>query len=247
MFKTILILAFIAYLVCAIFMVKGYSKWFRGFIAAGIGCNILALVSRGYVADQWYVYPMADEIYALPAVIALVAYRILRRPGKDNNCLILIPLVISAFVAVVIPYQSVALAMKIMTIASPLFFLTETVSAAFFLTAGMLALASHVSGTDNEKMIGRLILWGFIIFTVCQILGAIWSFLGWSYPFSWSTRHLLSAAIWCLYAALVHTHLMRLSRNAQLLFTVIGIIPVVYMVYQHQITNGLTVLLGVFT
>jgi len=247
LFKTLLILAFMAYLLCAIFMVKGYLTCYRGFIAAGIGCNILALVSRGYVADRWYFYPMTEEVYLLPAAIALVAFGILRRSVTKDGGLILMPLVITAFVAAVIPYESVILSIKSMTIASPLFFLTEAVSAALFLTAGMLALASRISGTDNEKRIDRLILWGFIIFTVCQVLGAVWAFLGWSYPFSWSTRHLLSAAIWCLYAGLVHAHLIRLSRNAQLLFTIGGIIPVIYMVYHHEIIGGLKFIVGVFT
>jgi hypothetical protein len=247
LFKTIVILAFISYFLCAIFMVKGYTTWFRGFILAGIGFNILAMVSRGYVAGRWYFYPVADEIYTLPAAIAFVTFSILHRPVKNNSGLILTPLVIAALIAVVIPYESVILTIKGMTIASPFFFLTEAASAAFFLTSGMLALSSRISGTNNEKRIERLILWGFIIFTVCQVLGAVWAFLGWSYPFSWSTRHLLSAAIWCFYAALVHARLIWLTRSAQLLFTIGGIIPVVYMVYHHQIISGLKFIVGVFT
>ena len=246
-FKTIVILAFIEYLCGAIASVKGYTNWSRSFIAAGFGCNMLALISRGYVAGQWYFYPIAEEVYALPAAIALVAFTLLHRPGKNGRGLILIPLVMTSLAAVVTPYEDVILTIKGMTITSPLFFLTESASTALFLIAGMLALDTRLNGSDNDYLTGRLIMWGFIMFTVCQILGAVWAFLGWSYPFSWSTRHLLSTSIWCLYAALLHIHLIGLCRNTRALLAIGGIIPIVYMIYHHELTNGFDFIIGVLT
>jgi len=247
LFKTILILASIAYMGGAILIVKGSTNWSRVFIVAGLGCNILALVSRGYVAGRWYVYLMTEEVYALPAAIALVVLGLLHRHGRYGRGIIFIPLVLAALVAVATPYEPVIPTVKGMTITSPLFFLTESVSAALFLMAGVLALDTRIHGVDNDYLMGRLIMWGFIMFTLCQIAGAVWAFLGWSYPFSWSTRHLLSTSIWCLYAALLHIHLVRLGSNVKTLLVAGGMLPLVYMIYHHELTNGFNFIIGVLT
>jgi hypothetical protein len=247
LFKSLMLIAAVAYTLSAVSYWKGYGNWLRVFLLSAVILNISALVTKGYIDGRWYVYSMADEICLVPAAIAIVSCIILKRCHEKRKVLVFCPLVITALIAAVLPYQPVIPSLKSMVIVSPLFFLTEAASAALFLTAGMLALETRLCGADTEKQTGRLIMWGFLMFTVCQILGAVWAFLGWSYPFSWSTRHLLSTSVWCLYAALLHAHLIRLGGSAKAFLTVGGIIPIVYMVYHHQITNGLTFILGVLT
>ena len=84
----------------------------------------------------------------------------------------------------------------------PLFFFCEILAHALFIAAAVLACRRR--GEPSLAPAHRLAVWGFVIFSVAQVSGAAWCYLGWSVPFQWSFRHLHSAAIWCVYAAYIH-------------------------------------------
>ena len=216
-------------------------------LATGLLSNGIALVGRGYIDKTWYPALMVPELLVLPAAMALTVGFLFKRQKIVEGKVALIPFAACCCLTMFLPVEAALPWIKHQTVPAALFFLTEALSCALLVIAGACACASLLSKANRALSYHRLILWGFLAFTLCQISGAAWAYLGWSYPFSWSTRHLLSAAIWCLYAALVHAHLIWLTRSAQLLFTIGGIIPVVYMVYHHEIIGGLKVLLGVFT
>jgi ABC-type transport system involved in cytochrome c biogenesis permease subunit len=48
------------------------------------------------------------------------------------------------------------------------------------------------------------IIWGFILYSIAQVVGAIWCYLGWATLFNWGERHLQSATLWCYFAAYLH-------------------------------------------
>lgn len=148
----------------------------------------------------------------------------------------MISLVITSIIPFVILEDVVLPSMKAQALVPPLFFLTEAISAAFFISAGVLAFASIVSGLNSEMFYSRrFALWGFVVFTLCQITGAIWAYIGWSYPFSWSNRHLASASVWCAYAALIHVRLIEMHPEIKAVWTALGCIPLIYIIYHHEI------------
>ena len=84
----------------------------------------------------------------------------------------------------------------------PLFFFCEILAHALFITAAVLACRRH--GDPSLDQAHRFAVWGFVLFSVAQVSGAAWCYLGWSVPFQWSFRHLHSAAVWCFYANYIH-------------------------------------------
>jgi ABC-type transport system involved in cytochrome c biogenesis permease subunit len=85
----------------------------------------------------------------------------------------------------------------------PLFFSCEILAHALFIAAATLACLRFKEGTFFPNA-HRLAIWGFILYSVAQVSGATWCYLGWSVPFQWSFRHLHSAAIWCFFANYIH-------------------------------------------
>ncbi|HQL83891.1 MAG TPA: cytochrome c biogenesis protein CcsA, partial [Spirochaetota bacterium] len=47
-------------------------------------------------------------------------------------------------------------------------------------------------------------VWGFVLYSVAQVTGAIWCYLGWGNTFQWGPRHMSSASLWLVYAAFLH-------------------------------------------
>jgi len=210
----------------------------------GIAFNVFGLISRGYIEDMWFFDLMADEVLALPAFLALIPIVLFFKNSKSQGRITLIPLVICSLIAF-LPNTTTALpALKSQVFVAPAFFLSESMSIAFFIAAGALALAALLFKQETEETFMKCILWGFVIFTICQILGAAWAFLGWSYPFSWSGRHLASASAWCLYAALLHSGYARIHTRTKALCTVLGLVPIFFIVFFHELSHLLLLLAG---
>ncbi|MBW2557512.1 MAG: hypothetical protein JRD69_01510 [Deltaproteobacteria bacterium] len=212
-------------------------------IMAGFVVNLVALISLGYIGGDWYLFPMLDELRLIPAVMALLAYPVIRGKGRNEAMTVMGVLLLVTFIAVIVQTDPPMPSIKTKVMVASFFFLSEGVSAAFFLMSGALAFAALLVNSSVNESWNRLVLWGFVIFTLCQILGAIWAFIGWSYPFSWSTRHLSSASIWCFYGAAIHLRYVGMNTKSKALITIVGIIPVVFMVYHHQIIELLGVLI----
>lgn len=203
-------------------------------IIAGLAANTIALIGRGYLEGTWYPSLMVAELFMLPAAMALIVVFLFGRGKIVEGRLTLIPFVVCCSITMLLPIEAPLPSAKYQII-SAVFFLTEALSFALLVVAGVLASACLVSSPNVEVSYGRMILWGFVAFTLCQISGAIWAYLGWSYPFSWSPRHLTSASIWCLYAAVIHAHFIGGYPRLKAVCTVFGIVPFMYMVYHHEI------------
>ncbi len=212
-------------------------------VMAGLAVNLVALVSIGYIGDEWYFFPMFDELRLIPAVIAFFAFTFIRRRVRKETMAIMSVLLLVTLIALIVQTDPPVPSVKGKSLFASLFFLSESISAAFFLMAGAVALATLSVNFSIKEPWSGLVLWGFVIFTLCQILGALWAFIGWSYPFSWSTRHLLSASIWCFYGAAIHLRYLRMNTKSKALLVMLGIIPVVFMVYHHQIIELLGVIM----
>jgi len=204
-------------------------------VMTGLGVNVIALVSIGYIGGEWYFFPMLDELRLIPAIIAIFAFAVMGRGERRETMAIMGMLLLVTFIAVISQTDPPMPTIKSKSLFASLFFLSEAVSVALFLMAGALAVSTLLVHSSIRKPWNGPVLWGFLIFTLCQILGSLWAFIGWSYPFSWSPRHLVSASIWCFYGAAIHFCYIRMNTKLKALLIMIGIIPVVFMVYHHQI------------
>lgn len=242
LFKSCTAIASILYLVSGISYSLNAKRMGSVLILVGLTVNLAILVMRGHVAGGWYLELMfteGAELLVLPAGMACMAFFLFRRGSNTEGLIVMIPLVITSFIPFVIPEDVVLPSMKAQVLVAPLFFLTEALSAALFIPAGALAFASLVSVLNSERVCSRLVLWGFIVFTLCQIIGAVWAYIGWSYPFSWSSRHLASTSIWCVYAALIHVRLIEMRPEIKAVCAVMGCIPLIYLIYHHEIVEVL--------
>ncbi len=236
-FKSWIITAFVFYLISILTYFLGQKRMGKMFIVAGLVANIVALIGRGYIEGTWYPNLMVAELFILPAVMALIVVFLFGRGRIAEGRVALIPFAVCCVITILIPVEAPLPWVKYQTISAALFFFTEALSFALLLVAGILAFACLVSNPSVEESYSRMILWGFVAFTLCQISGAIWAYLGWSYPFSWSTRHLASASLWCLYAAFIHAHFTGVHPRLKAACAAFGIIPFVYMMYHHQIIS----------
>ncbi len=217
-------------------------------LVTGLLSNGVALVGRGYIEKAWYPALMVPELFVLPAAMALTIGFLFKRQRVIEGRVALIPFAACCCVTMLLPVEAALPWVKQQTASAALFFLTEALSCALLVIAGACACASLVPRTDNSVIsYNGLVLWGFLAFTLCQISGAVWAYLGWSYPFSWSPRHLTSASLWCLYAALIHAHFTGIQERLKAILTAFGIIPITYMVYHHEIVTLLQVVSARFT
>jgi hypothetical protein len=128
------------------------------------------------------------------------------------------------------------------TWSSPMFFLFEVLAIACFLASGWFAWR-QLRGRETGTLFNSLAILGFIFYSLAQVIGAVWSYLGWASPFHWGERHLQSAAIWCLYCGYLHTHFDRsfdVRKKARWALT--GGLVVLLVAYALQVAAHLTVL-----
>ena len=225
------------YLLSSLAYLVGRNRIAVIFLATGLMSNGVALVGRGYIAKTWYPALMVPELFVIPAAMALTVGFLFKRQKVIEGRVALIPFAACCCVTMFLPVEAALPWVKHQTASAALFFLTEALSCALLVIAGACACASLVPRADRVLSYHRLILWGFLAFTLCQISGAVWAYLGWSYPFSWSPRHLTSASLWCLYAALIHAHFTGIQERLKAILTAFGIIPFIYMVYHHEIVT----------
>ena len=112
------------------------------------------------------------------------------------------------------------------------FFFIESMAYVVFFLACWYALL-YIRGNEEAGFFHDYIVLAFVLFSLSQVVGAVWSYIGWGVPFHLSSdRHYISAAFW-LYLAL-YLHLKLLSgwtarKRALLVF--ISFFPVFYFRY----------------
>ncbi len=242
---SILITALFLYAVAALAYFVRMVRAGNILIVLGIILNTVGLVMKGCVGETWYFALMVDEIRALPLFIALLVLVFFRTRAETPGRILTVALVLCSLVAFIpIPVQELP-SVKTQVLVAPVFFLLETISIALFIAGGFLAMAAIIFACDTDTAMRQCVLWGFVVFTVCQVLGAVWAFVGWSFPFSWSPRHLASASTWCLYAALLHAGYVRIPQRLITICAALGLVPIAFIVFHHEISRLLLNLAGV--
>jgi ABC-type transport system involved in cytochrome c biogenesis permease subunit len=78
---------------------------------------------------------------------------------------------------------------------------------AFFLACWYAFL--YAMGNEEAGFFHSYIIAAFVLFSLSQVVGAVWSYLGWAVPFHISSdRHLISAAFWLFLALYLHLKLL---------------------------------------
>ena len=90
---------------------------------------------------------------------------------------------------------------------------------AFFTMAfslGVLYLIQHRLNSPlfpNEALLRKLneeaIFLGFILFTLCMLIGGLWAYEAWGYWFSWNIKGVWSFLVWLFYAGMCHAKFIR--------------------------------------
>jgi len=227
-------------LYCTSFLCWLFKRFRAAVVLLGCGfiANVLALAMRGYIDSHFYLALVAeDELYVLPIVLAGIALYHFTRRAELDGVFVLAPLVFTSLIALLSFTEPGLPSAKINIWVAPAFFLIETLSAGLiFASAGLSLGALLLHKGHKDALTERYILGAFVLFSISQILGALWAYLGWSYPFSWSNRHLASASVWCLYAGLIHSHLVGMRPKTTAILASLGALPMLLVIYHHQLS-----------
>ena len=116
----------------------------------------------------------------------------------------LVPLVVVIALVVLIPPTCHNPTPFTPTWSAYLFFIFESMAHACFIVSGWLALR-FLLGRQPQAPFHSYAVWGFVCFSLAQLAGCAWTYLGWGGLFRWGTRHMHSAALWCFYCSYLHT------------------------------------------
>ena len=216
-------------LYCFHFKRSGQTVLFAGFII-----HSLYLLGRGWLGGIFIPNAVFEGPFFLPWCLAAIV--IFQTLGKNHGNLGL-----QLALVVVFSVSSVFYAKGIIpptprkeSVWALLFFISEIMAHALFFTGAVYAFIS-IWKKDLKNGFYPWIVWGFIVYTVAQVTGAIWSFLGWGNTFSWGARHLSSATIWTFYAACLHLKFIPSWRKSTAVFTIAGAALVLIISYGHYI------------
>ncbi len=182
-----------------------YFMKFRGafwILIAGLIINSLYLLGRGWLGGVFIPNPIFEGPFLLSWCVAFIAVIMKITRKNDDWGILIIPLLLFSLFAVYHAKGMIPPTPKKMTVWALAFFFTETMAHACFYCGAVIAII--FLSKNNHPSFHSLIIWGFMAFSVSQVVGAIWCYMGWGNTFRWGPRHMTSAAIWLIYAAYLH-------------------------------------------
>ena len=206
----------------------------RAALVAGFLLQSLYLAGRGWLGGVFIANPIVEGPFLLPWCLAAVSLlRCIDRSEADLGGMLALVVIFSLF-ALFYPKGMIPPTPKKLTPWAIGFFLSESMSHALFYISALFALQSLIARKRPTAYFPWL-AWGFVIYTVAQVTGAVWSFVGWGNTFSWGARHLGSAAVWLFFAAALHLPLIAGWKTKGALMAVVGGLLVFYVSYSGYI------------
>jgi ABC-type transport system involved in cytochrome c biogenesis permease subunit len=173
-------------------------------LLAGFVSHTGFLLSRGWLTGILIPNALFEEPFFLPWCIALTVLIVRRLPEKNSQCdSFIIPICFFSLLALFCPKDILPPNPYSQSVLSPMFFSFEVFAHACFIVGAWSALL-YIGFKEKSKLFHSFIVWGFLFYSIAQVVGALWSYFGWATPFHWNNRHLISAGIWCFYAAILH-------------------------------------------
>jgi len=170
----------------------------------GFSVHSAHLLGRGWLAETFVPNPIFEGPFLIPWCMALIAVISKRWRGDDDWGILILFTVAVSSLAVVYPQGMVPTSPKTLTPWALAFFLSEAQALALFYSGAVIAGFDLVRRQTGCTRFHQYLIWGFVIYSLAQVVGAYWCYLGWGNTFRWSPRHLNSAGIWVLYAAYLH-------------------------------------------
>jgi hypothetical protein len=185
-------------------------------LGAGWTLHGVYLLTRGWISGMFLANPMFDEVFLLPWALALLLLARAGLRGADDLPPLtgLLLLCLLTLMAAAYPKGMATLGPNKLSAWACLYFLTDGLARACFLLGAWLAGAGLLRRSGAAPYHG-LLVWGFVLFSVAQVVGAVWCFLGWAQTFQWVYVHLQAAALWLLYAAYIHIRFLPGWRESQ--------------------------------
>jgi len=212
---------------------KKISKLSFSLFVIGFGLNFLYILGRGFVGTEIALTPIVEGPFFLPVCLGLLTLFHFIFYQDDNWRLLLILVFLFTLAALFYPKGIIPPTPKKTTFWAVAFFCSEIMAHACFLV-GLVLASQVVFFKKNSNAFHSYLVWGFVSYSVSQIVGAIWSYYGWGNTFSWSPRHLSSASIWLLYAAYLHLpYLKEWNLKKRALFAIGASLFVIFISYGH--------------
>jgi hypothetical protein len=187
-----------------LFFALGKKRFSLTLLWCGLAANTGAILVRGWHFGLFTPLNMVSEQYFLPwCLAALTLWRASKKRASASDTAGVAPVFLLILIALFLPARTIPPSPQSSTLFAPLFFFCEVVSHALLLLGGWSAFLFLMCHPEEETF-SRYAVWGFILYSIAQVIGAVWSWMGWAVPFHWSERHLSSAAIWCFYCAFLH-------------------------------------------
>ncbi len=208
----------------------------RVVLAVGFLLQSLYLIGRGWLGDVFIPNSMVEGPFLLPWCLAAIALvRSLTKPGEGMGGAMALVVLFSLF-SVFYAKGMIPPTPKKLSAWAVSFFLSESLAHALFYTGALIAFVSLIRREPSNGYF-LWVAWGFIVYTIAQVTGAIWCFVGWGNTFSWGSRHLASAAIWTFFAASLHLPFIAGWKSKRAVMAVAGGVLVFYLSYSGYLAE----------
>ncbi|TAL33032.1 MAG: hypothetical protein EPN93_15320 [Spirochaetes bacterium] len=201
---------YLLYAAGALYLASFIAGMFRMRIAgiallgAGAAAHLSYQVSRAWLTGFFLPNAMFDGVFLLPLAIAVALLAIRLFSEEDENWERATAIVCMFMVfAFIYPKGIIPPTPNKLTVWAQAFFLTESAGHACFYLGAWGAMYNLIRKKDYG-LFHTLIVWGFVLFSISQVTGAIWAYLGWGSTFRWGARHLQTAVIWLYYVNYLH-------------------------------------------
>ncbi|MDY6970255.1 MAG: cytochrome c biogenesis protein CcsA [Spirochaetota bacterium] len=176
-----------------------------GFLAfqAGFIIYTLYIIGRGWLGGCFIPNPIFEGPFLLPWCIVLIALIMKVKDKNDQWIVTIIPILFFSIFAIFYEKGMIPPTPKKISLWTLGFFFSESMAHALFYCGASYAVSTLIKNSNSNNY-HYFIVCGFIIFSVSQIVGAIWCYVGWGNTFRWGMRHMITSGIWLLYAAYLH-------------------------------------------
>ncbi len=175
----------------------------------GSPCTRSTSSGAGWLTGAFIANNIFDPVPFLVWCLALlIVLNLFSAERRDEWLSLTLVLLAASLFAAYYPKGIIPPTPKKITVWAALFFAPEVLAHSLFYAGAWFAWRQR-KAESGDGFYHTLIIWGFLIYSVAQVTGAVWAYEGWGTTFRWGTRHLFSAVLWCFYALYIHLRYLR--------------------------------------
>lgn len=174
-------------------------------ITGGWSIHTLSQLSRCWRYDYFSLEGVFNATFFLPWCLASLIILLWYQQKKHRQVVLSALIPLSALIVPVVLWPPACHHPNPFTPSwtAHLFFVFEGLATGCFILSGWLAILFLRRQVDTP-LFNRYAIWGFVFYSITQLTGLAWTYLGWGGLFHWGTRHMHSAALWCCYCSYLH-------------------------------------------